>query len=173
MSYPEMNQIGQKISIGSEGLIVLPFGNGAERIFANKNIGGSISGLNFNTHGKAHLARAIQEGIAFAFRYGVDIMKSMGMKLNIVKAGNANMFLSPLFCEAISNICGVQIDIYNTDGATGAARGAGVGAGIYNSFEESFNNLKKVKEIFPDPRLQSRYEEAYVNWNQELTGKLI
>ena len=96
MTYPEMNEMGQKIQIGSEGLSVLPFGNGAERIFANKNTGGSVSGLNFNTHNKAHLKGYVQEGIAFAFRYGVDIMKSMGMELNIVKAGNANMFLSPL-----------------------------------------------------------------------------
>ncbi len=173
LGYPEMNEQAASIKPGAEGLIVLPFGNGAERMLQNKNIGCQISGLNFNIHKNAHLFRAAQEGIVFSFKYGIDIMQSIGISPTVIRAGNANMFLSPIFRETLANITQAEIELYDTDGAKGAALGAGVGAGFYNSFEEAFSHLKKITVIQPKKELVNQYEAAYQNWKKELTKNFL
>jgi xylulokinase len=168
LSYEAMNALAGDIPVGADGLTVLPFGNGAERMLENKDIGAQIIGLNFNRHGRGHLYRAAQEGIVFALNYGFDVMKNMGMELKTIRAGKANMFLSPVFCEAFANTTGVQVELYNTDGAQGAARGAGVGAGIYGNFREAFLGLKTVETINPDTSREALYSEAYHRWHETL-----
>jgi xylulokinase len=168
ISYEEMNALAENISIGSDGLSIVPFGNGAERILENKEIGAQIHNLNFNRHGLAHILRAGQEGIVFSLNFGFQIMKDMGMKLDVVKAGYANMFLSPLFREAFANTTGAVVELYNTDGSQGAARGAGVGAGIYNDFSEAFLGLKKIMIIEPSPNQEKQYQDAYYTWKNKI-----
>ncbi|WKN32808.1 FGGY family carbohydrate kinase [Porifericola rhodea] len=162
--YEKMNQLAADVPIGSAGLSVLPFGNGAERTLANAEVDAHIHGLQFNTHSQAHVLRAAQEGIVFALKYSFDIMQAMGMQINKVKAGKANMFLSPIFREAFANVTGAALELYNTDGAVGAARGAGVGAGIYSGFEEAFSALELVGEVQPEADKQLAYGEAYTQW---------
>jgi xylulokinase len=145
-------------------LRILPYGNGAERTLGNLNIGASWHGLDFNIHQRAHLLRAGQEGIVFALNYGLEIMRETGMAINTIRAGCANMFLSPLFCEAFAAVSGAKVELYNTDGAQGAARGAGVGAGVYPDFAAAFQGLKVVKTIEPDISLAQRYREIYGEW---------
>jgi xylulokinase len=164
ISYQEMNDIAAKIEPGSNDLFILPFGNGAERMLMNKDIGAQIRGLNFNRHGSGHLFRASQEGIAFSFRYGLDIMKETGIKPGIMRAGAANMFQSNVFREALSCITGTPVHLYNTDGSLGAARGAGIGCNFYSSEKEAFNGLKTVMITEPDSSGINRYEEAYGKW---------
>jgi xylulokinase len=166
--YDEMNQVAAKAPIGSEELVVLPFGNGAERLLNNANPGCSIHNLNFNIHGQEHLFRAAQEGIVFSFQYGLDIMNQIGINPSVIRAGNANMFLSPLFRNILASISNATIELYNTDGAQGAARGAAVGAGYYESFEEAFSGLRKVTEIEPDVQRASEYQNAYSTWKETL-----
>jgi xylulokinase len=167
-SYESLNSAAGKINIGSDGISVLPFGNGAERMLKNNNVGSQILGINFNNHTREHLLRAAQEGVAFSFRYGIDIMKKMGIEVELMRAGKANMFLSPLFAEAVANSSGAVVELYNTDGAQGAARGAGVGTQFYSTFEEAFQGFKKLKIIEPNSELVDRYEEAYQNWLSKL-----
>lgn len=164
LSYRQMDELASSVPVGAEGLVFLPYGNGAERTLENKNIGGTIHGLQFNIHERAHLIRAAHEGIVFALNYGVDIMKEMGLKVKTVKAGHANMFLSSLFAEAFATITGANVELYNTDGSQGAARGAGVGAGIYKNTEEAFSGLQALKTIEPNPKLAGQYREAYQSW---------
>ncbi len=168
LSYEEMNTLAERIQIGSNGLSFLPFGNGAERVLNNKNIGSVLSGINFNIHQKGHILRAAQEGIVFSFKYGMDIMQNIGINSTVIRAGKANMFLSPIFRETLAGITGATIELYNTDGSAGAARGAGVGAGYYKSFNEAFSNLKKLETIVPDNSKQTEYEYAYNQWKSEL-----
>lgn len=167
-SYETMNELAAQIPIGSEGLSILPFGNGAERVLENKNPGASIAGLNFNTHTKAHLFRAAQEGIVFSFHYGMEIMKSMGIQPKVIRAGKANMFLSPIFRETLAGITGATIELYNTDGSIGAARGAGIGSGYYQSPAEAFENLVKLASIEPQPSNAEQYQASYEKWKSEL-----
>ncbi len=164
IDYEEMNEIAAQAPIGSDGLVFLPFGNGAERILQNDDIKASLHGLNFNRHNQSHLIRAAQEGIVYALNYGFNIMKEMGMELKTVRAGHANMFLSPTFREAFCNITGARVELYNTDGAQGAARGAGVGAGVYNNFNEAFKGLKTIQTIEPNLSLLGAYDDAYNQW---------
>ncbi len=172
LTYAEMNALAAQAPVGSEGLLILPFGNGAERILENLDLGCLIRGLKFNIHSCPHFLRAAQEGIVFALNYGVEIMREMGIQVDSVRAGYTNMFLSPLFTEAFATVTGAQVELYNTDGSQGAARGAGVGAGIYTGFEEAFIGLSCEKVIAPNMALTADYQEAYSNWSRELKTEL-
>ena len=168
ISYKELDRLAAGVPIGSEGLVILPFGNGAERMLENREIGCSIHGLNFNLHQRQHMARAAQEGIVCSFRYGIDIMKEMGMNICKIHAGNANMFLSPIFRDTLAGMTGATIELYDTDGAAGAAKGAGIGCGIYKNHDEAFSSLEKLAVIEPDEANAARYEEVYQRWKQIL-----
>jgi xylulokinase len=172
LDYEQMNQLAAQAPVGCDGLVILPYGNGAERTLENRNIGASVHGWNFNVHKKAHFLRAAQEGIVFALNYGLGIMRDMGIKLSTVKAGNANMFLSLLFAEAFATVTGATVELYNTDGSQGAARGAGIGAGIYKSPEDAFAGLKPVRKIEPDKKSASSYQQAYKRWEDVLKQQL-
>lgn len=164
MGYAEMNDMAAGVPIGSEGVKIIPFGNGAERVLENREVGCSVHGLNFNNHNQAHLVRAAQEGIVFSFCYGMEIMQNMGMELNKIHAGRANMFLSPLFRDTLAGVSGATIELYETDGSIGAAKGAGIGAGIYKDNNEAFATLKKLAVIEPDEKKRDEYLNAYAEW---------
>ena len=164
MGYAEMNDMAAGVPIGCEGVKIIPFGNGAERVLENREVGCSVHGLNFNNHNQAHLVRAAQEGIVFSFCYGMEIMQNMGMELNKIHAGRANMFLSPLFRDTLAGVSGATIELYETDGSVGAAKGAGIGAGIYKDNNEAFATLKKLAVIEPDEKKRDEYLNAYAEW---------
>ena len=172
ISYADMNDLAATAPIGSEGVTIVPFGNGAERVLENKEIGCSINGVNFNKHSKAHLVRAAQEGIVFSFCYGMEIMQQMGMDIKKIHAGKANMFLSPLFRDTLAGVSGATIELYDTDGSVGAAKGAGIGAGIYKDNKEAFASLDKLQVIEPKQADRAAYAEAYARWKEVLAGKL-
>lgn len=166
ISYGQMNEIAAKATSGSEGLLVFPFGNGAERILQNKNLGASFHNMNFNIHNRSHILRALQEGIVFALNYGIEIMKNVGLEINVAKAGKANMFLSDIFQQTFADVSGARIELYNTDGAEGAARGAGLGINFYKNRNEVFSKLELVKEILPAQNKQVL--DAYEIWKEKL-----
>jgi xylulokinase len=168
ISYEEMNSLGSSATIGSEGLVFIPFGNGVERIMQNKSVGAHLLGLDLLKHDKRHVVRAAQEGIVSALTYGFRIMKDMGMNLQTVKAGHANMFLSPLFRKTFVHMNRVNLELYDTDGAQGAARGAGIGAGIFGSESEAFSGLQLLETLEPNLNFYEPYEEAYSNWETKL-----
>ncbi|MGE4287836.1 MAG: xylulokinase [Salinivirgaceae bacterium] len=171
-SYEQMNELAAKIPVGSEGLMFFPFGNGAERVLENKDLGARLEGLNFNIHSKAHVLRAAQEGIVFSLVYGMEIMEETGIETRVIKAAKANMFLSPLFRDTLAGTTGATIEMYETDGSLGAARGAGVGAGYYKSFGEAFTHLKKLEQIKIPESEQQQYKTAYQVWKKRLNELL-
>ncbi len=168
VSYAEMNVLAERAPIGSGGLSIIPFGNGAERVLENQEKGCSIHGINFNFHNRSHIIRAAQEGIVFSFKYGMEIMQQMGMSISKIHAGNANMFLSPIFRETLAGVTEAVIELYDTDGSVGAAKGAGIGAGIYKDNEEAFATLAKLQVIEPDYARKLEYDEAYERWKSFL-----
>ncbi len=168
LTYSEMNDLAADVEIGSDGLMFFPFGNGAERVLQNNELGARLEGLNFNIHSKGHVLRAAQEGIVFAFVYGMEVMRETGISANVIKAGKANMFLSPIFRETLAGITGATIELYDTDGSIGAARGAGVGAGIYKSFDQAFEHLNMVDVVKVAENKQKQYKEAYNAWKLRL-----
>lgn len=171
ISYADMNLLASEVPAGSCGVSVLPFGNGAERVLENREAGCSIHGVNFNIHTRSHIIRAAQEGIVFSFMYGMEIMKSMGMEIERIHAGHANMFLSPIFRQTLADVSGATIQLVDTDGAVGAARGAGIGAGIYSSTREAFASLKVLSEIHPGSDSKA-VAEAYSLWKSRLAAQL-
>jgi xylulokinase len=168
LSYEEMNRLAATVAPGSEGLVILPYGNGAERTLSNINPGVSVRGLDLIRHTKAHLLRAAQEGIVFALKYGMEIMEGMGIKAETIRAGHANMFLSNVFCEAFACATGANVELFSTDGAQGAARGAGIGSNAYGSFADAFTGLEIISKIEPARGLADAYGQAYALWKQTL-----
>ena len=164
IGYAEMNELAETVPVGCDGLSIIPFGNGAERVLCNGEPDCSIHGVNFVRHQKPHLIRAAQEGIAFSFKYGMDIMNEMGIETKTIRAGHANLFLSPVFRQTLSNVTGATIELYNTDGSVGAARGAGIGAGIYKNETEAFATLKKLITVTPEENRRQQTVDAYQRW---------
>jgi xylulokinase len=171
-NYPALNDMAGKVPEGAEGLLMLPFGNGAERMLGNKETGASIHRLNFNIHHEGHLARAAQEGIVYAFQYGMEIMKQTGINPTVIRAGNSNMFLSPVFRNTLATLTGATIELYDTDGSEGAAKGAGIGSGRYGSFEEAFSGLKQISVIEPDAGKKQFFTDLYNEWHAILQKEI-
>lgn len=167
-SYGDMNELASLSPVGSKGLSIVPFGNGAERVLENKETNCSIHGINFNIHSKGDILRAAQEGIVFSYEYGMDIMRSIGMDIRVIRAGNANMFLSSIFRQSLSSVSNAVIELYDTDGAVGAARAAGMGIGFYADSKEAFASLEKIAVIEPEYEKQEQYIEAYSRWKNHL-----
>lgn len=164
LSYSEMNQIAGQSTIGAKGVSIIPFGNGAERVLENKEVNCSIHGINFNVHTKSDILRAAQEGIVFSYEYGLEVMREMGINTSLIRAGYANMFLSPVFAQTLASVSGATIELFNTDGAAGAAKAAGMGVGYYASNNEAFASLEKLKVIEPEADKKQEYREAYQRW---------
>jgi xylulokinase len=161
-SYDALNESASNINPGSNDLYVLPFGNGAERMLNNKIVGSHIHNIDLNKHTAAHVYRAGQEGIAFAFRYGLDIMRENNMHPSVIRAGRANMFLSSVFTDAFVNSTNVAVELYKSDGSVGAALGAGIGAKIFNNTKEAFTKMKPLQLI--EPTKAKEYNELYEKW---------
>jgi xylulokinase len=170
ISYAALNDEAAKISAGSNGLLSLPFGNGAERMLNNQVIGAHFHNLDFNVHGIAHMVRSVQEGIAFSFRYGLDIMRENGIDPQIIRAGRSNLFLSDVFTESFVNATNTLIEFYEGDGSFGAAIGAGIGAGIYDS-ASPYIKRKSISII--EPRDNNKYDDLYEKWKELLNDRLI
>ena len=164
LSYADMNKLAAQSPVGAKGISIIPFGNGAERVLENKEVDCSIHGINFNIHDKKDILRAAQEGIVFSYEYGMEIMREMGMNIHTIKAGYANMFLSPVFAQTLASVSGSTIELYNTDGAAGAAKGAGIGIGLYKTPQEAFASLEKLAVIKPEQDKKAEYREAYQKW---------
>jgi len=167
-SYDQINKEASLAPAGSDELLIYPFGNGAERVLENKDLGAVMKVLQFNRHNRGHIARASQEGIVFALHYGVEVMKEMGMEIKTVRAGYANMFLSDVFSSVFVNSIGCELELYNTDGATGAARGAGIGAGVYKNATEAYSSMEKIKSYSPVKEEQEIYSSVYNKWKRQL-----
>ncbi len=167
-SYGDMNDMASLSPIGSKGLSIIPFGNGAERVLENKDTSCSIHGINFNIHTKGDILRAAQEGIVFSYEYGMDIMRNIGMDIQVIRAGNANMFLSSIFRQSLSSVSNAVIELYDTDGAVGAARAAGMGIGFYSDSREAFSSLEQIAVIEPEHEKREQYLEAYGRWKHHL-----
>lgn len=172
LPYEQLNELAAQAPVGAAGLRFLPFGNGAERLLENRPAAAGLRGLDFNVHGRTHLLRAAQEGIVFALNYGLDILRATGVVVRQVRAGHANMFLSPVFREAFVNTGNVELTLYNTDGAQGAARGAGLGAGVYASPAEAFAGLEPILTVEPTAALREQYQAANARWQADLTEAL-
>jgi xylulokinase len=170
LSYKEMDALAEKINPGSDGLLVLPFGNGSERMLQNKMIDAHLENIDLNKHSRAHIFRAVQEGIAFAFRYGLDIMRENDLHPTIIRAGKANLFLSDVFIQSFVNATGVAVELYENDGSVGAALGAGIGKGIYKSYHEAYSNFKLLGKF--EPTNIELYEELYQDWKKLLEEKM-
>jgi xylulokinase len=165
LTYPEMDRIAADVPVGSNGITVLPFGNGAERVLGNRSIGAQIAGIDLNRHDRGHLCRAVQEGIVFSFIYGMEVMEETGIELKTIRAGFANMFMSDIFCSTLAGTSGAAIELYETDGSLGAARGAGIGTGLYQTPDEAFENLELKKRIEPG---KDGFAAAYAAWKKHL-----
>lgn len=169
IDYAEMNEMVKSVPVGAEGLLCLPFGNGSERIFENKLIGSHLLNLDFNQHETGHILRAAVEGIIYALNLGFEMLSDLNINRNTIRAGNANLFLSDIFKTIFANVTDTPLEIFNTDGATGAARGAALGFGIFETMEEAFDDLQLLEVIEPNSELSSIYKESFEGWKETIS----
>ena len=169
IDYAEMNEMVKSVPVGAEGLLCLPFGNGSERIFENKLIGSHLLNLDFNQHETGHILRAAVEGIIYALNLGFEMLSDLNINRNTIRAGNANLFLSSIFKTIFANVTDTPLEIFNTDGATGAARGAALGFGIFETMEETFDDLQLLEVIEPNSELSSIYKESFEGWKETIS----
>lgn len=171
LTYDDLNRMAAGVPPGAKGLIALPFGNGAERMFGDRDTGARLLGINFHLHGRPELVRAIQEGVAFSFAYGLEILNGLGIRPRVLRAGQANLFLSPVFRKTLATVSDLQIELYDTDGAQGAACAAAAGAGLIASPEQAAARLHCLEREQPaagrDPFL-----DAYRSWRERLLQTL-
>lgn len=170
LTYPELNYIAAQAPIGSKGLRVLPFGNGAERMLNNKYTGAQLLGIDLNIHHQSDIFRAVQESIVFAFRYGLDILRESGLDPKVIRAGKANLFLSEVFAQTFVDVTGVPVELYENDGSVGAALGAGIGAGIFQNVDDAFRKHEVLNYL--EPKNASSYEQIYQEWKEILQQQL-
>jgi xylulokinase len=171
-AYEELNRLAESSPVGAHGLIGIPYGNGAERTLGNASLGASFEQIDLNRHTLGDVLRATQEGIVFALCYGVEIMRGMGLTPTRVRAGNANMFQSPVFCRTFTTTLDVPLELYTTDGAEGAARGAGIGAGLL-SYSDAFAGLRRELTIEPHTESRAATHEAYQRWKHVVEHNLV
>lgn len=167
LSYFDLEKMASEVAIGSDGLRIIPFGNGAERILCNLSIGAQVNNLQFNRHEQKHFYRASLEGVAFSFMYGFDIMKKLGLDPSVIKVGNDNLFQSSIFSTTVASLLNVDIEVYDTTGATGAAKASGIAIGEYSNIEEAFAGLKKETVFHPAKDIEA-YHNAYEIWSSDL-----
>ncbi|WNJ19689.1 FGGY family carbohydrate kinase [Pontibacter sp. G13] len=166
-SYVDMERMAATVPVGSDGLCMLPFGNGAERMLENRSLNAHLMNLDFNRHGRGHLYRASLEGVAFAFVYGVKILQELGLDLDVMRVSNDNMFRSETFSTTIATLLGCHIEVVDTTGAIGAARAAGISGGIYGSMDEALRDVNPGKIFEPQTNL-GHYAQAYAFWESHL-----
>jgi xylulokinase len=162
--YTDMNRLAATAPIGADGVSMLPFGNGAERLLEDRRMGGGLHGLDFNRHTRAHLLRAAQEGIVFALHHGLRTMRNLGLETRVARAAAGNLFLSPLFCGAFATLTNTCLELYDTNGAQGAARAAGLGADLYRDAAEALGSLRPLRVIEPQAGTFPAYRETYERW---------
>ncbi len=173
LDYPELNDMAHLAPTGADGLLFYPFGNGAERLLQNQTLGAQFVGLDFNRHGKAHMIRALQEGVVFSMKYGLEVIEQLGGEIKTIRAGKANLFLSEVFRQAFVNTTQIPLELYDTDGAEGAARGAALGAGFYKDADEAFASLTLIERMEPDSGKVKEYEPCYHNWVSYLEKTIL
>lgn len=159
--YEVLNELAAGVAPGAEGLLYLPYLMG-ERTLGSAYSRGVFFGLSL-VHTRAHLVRAVLEGITFDLKQSLEIMTGMGIKVQEIRfiGGGAR---SPLWAQ-------IKADLYDTvvrvveeyeGGALGAALLAGVGAGIYPSAEEAAERVVKIKQEFsPRPEAAAKYRRYY------------
>lgn len=170
-SYIDMERMASNIPIGADGLRILPFGNGSERMLSNSNPGAQINNLQFNKHTRAHFYRAGLEGIAFAFVHGFQVLKDLGMDAKVIKVGNDNLFQSKIFSMTIANLLGVNVELIKTTGAAGAAKASGIGVGVYCNLEEAIKT-NEIEHIYKPESSNEEFRKAYDIWELDLTRLL-
>jgi xylulokinase len=169
--YRQMNALASEIPVGSEGLQCFPFGNGSERMLENRALEAGFTGIQFNRHRKGHLCRAALEGIAFAFRYGMELMQEQGLPFDTIRAGNDNLFQSVIFTNTLAALGQTPIELYRVTGAVGAARACMVSEHGLEDTMQRASDRDYLETLLP-PKNAEAYLEAYSKWKCELQNQI-
>ncbi len=162
-SYSSITEEAKKIPPGSEGLMFLPYLTGERTPYPDPNARGVFFGLSLK-HTRAHMARAVMEGVAFGLKDSIEIMKEIGLPVDSSLVASGGGGKDALWCQ-------IQADIFNRNmerleseegPAYGAALLAGTGIKVFPDIEETCKNFIKRKDVFhPDKKNIKIYEKYY------------
>jgi xylulokinase len=164
-SYDEIVSLAESVPAGSAELLFLPYLNG-ERLAHKPNSRAQIFGLT-SGHSAAHLHRAVMEGVAFAARRNLEVMKSRGASFDqLVAAGGGAK--SRLWLEIKASIydCPILVPAEPECGVLGCAMLAGFAAGLFSNLETVVSQqVRYDSEIVPNPAWAERYEKMRLLFN--------
>ena len=156
------NEQKQILKLGENHVYYLPYLMGERTPHNNPNARGSFIGMSMDTT-RADMTQAVLEGVTFALRDSIEIARSLGVKIDRVRAtgGGAK---SPLWRKMLANIMNVTVEIINSEEGPGygGAILAGVGCGAFASVEEAGDKLIHVVDVTePEKELVEKYEKKY------------
>ena len=164
-AYELIAREAETVAPGAEGLLFLPYLSGERTPHPDPLARGAFVGLTVR-HTKAHMARAVLEGVSYGLRDSLEIMKSMGVSIGNVRASGGGA-KSSVWRQIQADIFGFPLSTIAIDEgpSLGAALLAGVGAGIYDSVEEACSAVVKVSRgasvIEENARVYDEYYRVY------------
>ncbi len=162
LSYGHMEELASRAPVGSDGLAIIPFGNGAERMLGNQPSSASIHGIQLNRHDQSHLIRAALEGLAFSYAHGIEKMRALGVEIHHFRVGNDNLFQSEIFAQSLADLSQCEIEVIECSGAVGAARGGAHGGGHQLAIQD------QIHFTYSPRPLSDSLSEAYQQWSDIL-----
>ena len=160
--YDSLTAEAERVAAGADGLLFLPYLTGERTPYSDANARGVFFGLSF-AHTRAHLIRAVIEGVCFALRDSLDLMRIQGASPDEVRAigGGAR---SRMWLQTLANVFGLPISTTLPYGgaAYGAALLGAVGCGMFSSVQEATRRCIQVgNTIEPDPGLHAAYLDLH------------
>ena len=158
VSFRELDEMAEKIAVGSDGVTFLPYLCGSTMPKYNPDARGSFTGLT-PEHTPAHFVRSIMESVACMLKSNLDYLKTDVEEIRVMGGGAK----SPLWCNMKADITGKRLlTLKNKETAClGAAILAGVGAGEFASVKDACRMIETDKVYTPQG---NDYSEVYNNF---------
>lgn len=160
--YDVLFEKANKLPVGSENLIFLPYLMGERSPHMDENARGVFFGLS-NIHTKSHLFRSVAEGVTFSQRECFEIIASLGITPSEIRVGGGGS-KSKVWLQMLADNMNVKVETLNTKetGAMGVAILAGVGTGIYKSVKDACDKYVEIKSlILPQEAMKKKYNKYF------------
>ncbi len=160
-AYQLLDREAEEIPPGSDRLLVLPYFMGERSPIWDSDARGAILGLTLS-HTRAHVYRALLEGVALALRHNIEAGLEAGLRLDDTLTLVGGAAKSPLWRQILSDATGYRlVAVRGSEAALGNALLAGVGTGSVESFEEIRKWLTLEEPTVPDPKAGEVYEAMF------------
>ncbi|NMC79910.1 MAG: FGGY-family carbohydrate kinase [Chloroflexi bacterium] len=166
LDYPELDRLAEDIPAGSEGLILLPYFLGEKTPIQDPLARGTLVGLTL-THSRAHIYRAVLEGISYGFYHHLKVFEEHGLTPTHARCANGGA-RSKLWKQVTADVLGIRLEqVADHPGSSlGAAFCAGMGIGAFKGWGEIEKYIKVAHVTEPNPQNHARYQKLFVLYRE-------